>query len=58
MLFGLAPELRVDCAMPELLHGLPVLNLATTNDILQVVRLLMQERIVPNVVVQLGIREV
>ncbi len=51
VLFRLTPKLRVNSAMPELFHGLPVLNLSTTNDILQVVGFLVQECVITNVVV-------
>jgi hypothetical protein len=44
--------------MPELLHRFPVLNLTATNDILQVVCLLVQERIVTDVVIELGVAEI
>jgi hypothetical protein len=58
VLLRLASQLRVDGAMPELLHRFPVLNLTATNDILQVVCLLVQERIVTDVVIELGVAEI
>ena len=58
VLLRLASQLRVDGAMPELLHRFPVLNLSATNDILQVVCLLVQECIVADVVIEFGVGEI
>jgi hypothetical protein len=58
VLLRLASQLRVDGAMPELLHRFPVLYLTATNDILQVVCLLVQERFVTNVVIEFWVAEI
>ena len=57
MLLGLTSQLRIDGSVPELLHGFPVLNLAASNNVLQVVRLLMQEGLITNVVVEFRVLE-
>ena len=57
MLLGLTSQLRIDGAVPELLHGFPVLNLAASNNVLQVVRLLMKEGLITDVVVEFRVLE-
>ena len=58
MLLWFTPEVRVDSSVPELLHGFPVFNLTTTNDILHIVCLLMSPHIFTDVVVKLWILEI
>jgi len=57
VLLRFAPQLRINSSVPELLHGFPVFNLAASNNVLQVVRLLMQESFITNVVVEFGVLE-
>jgi hypothetical protein len=58
VLLRLASQLRVDGAMPELFHRFPVLYLTATNDILQVVSLLVQECIVTDVVIEFWVAKI
>jgi hypothetical protein len=58
VLLRLASQLRVDCAVPELLHSLPIFNLTASYDILEIMRFLVQESLVTNVVVKFRVGKV